>query len=226
MHQLRFLPDGDTSARRRGGLHEKLRTHARAAVSAFRLMENSIDKLAERQAEQEDITRFDLLADRKDHNMYPVRSMTVSQLNMTVGGVLRKDRRIHANTYLTESLEKHSTRFLLLPVGRFHAVWQYADPPTPRRPSHQPTRRLGEALVQAPTEERIVTSSCVRVLHRLLIFMLVMYTAVMTPIQLCFDDVPATTQALVAFDVFTDLIFLTDVVVNFHTACARPALTL
>ena len=63
-----------------------------------------------------------------------------------------------------------ATRHLLLPVGRFHSIWQ--------------------PLIGA----------------------LVLYTAVMTPIVLCFDGVPSTLPVgMAAFDVVTDLIFLADV---------------
>ena len=69
------------------------------------------------------------------------------------------------------------TRWLLLPVGRFHSVWQS------------------------------------------IIGLLVLYTAVMTPITLCFDNVPASLpDGMVAFDVFTDV--FTNVFTDVFTHCS------
>ena len=158
------------SQQRRQALHACMRSTAKAAVTAFRLMESTHESVAEKEKELEDVTRFDLLSIRKDQEQYPVEHIKIADLNLTQGGVLRKDRRIKGSQYLVEGLSKGATRHLLLPVGRFHSIWQ--------------------PLIGA----------------------LVLYTAVMTPIVLCFDGVPSTLPVgMAAFDVVTDLIFLADV---------------
>ena len=50
-----------------------------------------------------------------------------------------------------------------------------------------------------------------------LLALLVSYTAIMLPIELCYDDVLQTQpRHLIIFDIFTDVIFLVDIVINFR----------
>ena len=59
----------------------------------------------------------------------------------------------------------------------------------------------------------------------LVLALLVSYTAIMLPIELCYDDVLQTQpERLIIFDVFVDVVFLFDIVRRLsHTASAAPA---
>lgn len=51
-----------------------------------------------------------------------------------------------------------------------------------------------------------------------IIAILVSYTAIMLPIQLCYDNVPLTMpESFVIFDVFVDVAFIADIIFNFRT---------
>lgn len=70
------------------------------------------------------------------------------------------------------------------------------------------------------TEERrsvLLPMSRTKQLWDVLIAVLVIWTALILPIELCYDDMRATMpENLVAFDVFTDVVFILDVILNFH----------
>ena len=92
-------------------------------------------------------------------------------------------------------------------------------------------KKLGDASYLTETltvEERrsvILPTSRFKNLWDVLISILVAWTAVMLPIQLCYDNVPQTLpQALIGFDVFTDIIFLADIILNFHVGYIDEAL--
>ena len=71
----------------------------------------------------------------------------------------------------------------------------------------------------------VLPTSRFKNLWDVLISILVAWTAVMLPIQLCYDNVPQTLpQGLIGFDVFTDIIFLADIILNFHVGYIDEAL--
>ena len=76
---------------------------------------------------------------------------------------------------------------------------------------------LTEMLTEKQRRSVILPNSRLKNCWDALIAVLVSYTAIMLPIQLCYDNVPQTLPpGLVAFDVFTDVIFITDIFLNFH----------
>ena len=108
--------------------------------------------------------------------------LKTADLNMAPGGLLREDKALAHESYLTELLSDRDRRSVLLPTSRERSCWDT------------------------------------------LIALLVSYTAIMLPIQLCYDNVPLTLpRELILFDVLTDVVFLFDIVLNFRTGYVENA---
>lgn len=83
---------------------------------------------------------------------------------------------------------------------------------------------LTETLTPEQRQSVILPTSRLRSLWDTVIAVLVSYTAIMLPIQLCYDNVPLTLpEDLIAFDIITDIVFLTDIVLNFRTGYVENA---
>ena len=83
---------------------------------------------------------------------------------------------------------------------------------------------LTELLSQRERRSVLLPSSRTRHSWDTMIALLVSYTSIMLPIQLCYDNVPLTLPPeLIIFDVVTDLIFLVDICLNFHTGYIEDA---
>ena len=61
----------------------------------------------------------------------------------------------------------------------------------------------------------ISPNSLCKLFWNFLILFLAVYTAIMLPLRLAFMDETNIGQAMLAFDLFTDVIFLVDIVLNF-----------
>lgn len=76
---------------------------------------------------------------------------------------------------------------------------------------------LTELLTEKERKSVVLPNSRLKNTWDAVIAVLVIWTALMLPIQLCFDNVDETLPAvLTAFDVFTDIIFISDIILNFH----------
>ena len=111
-------------------------------------------------------------------------------------------------------------------IGRGIATLQQAEE---HSVSHEekriaPNAYLTEMISDSQRKAVLLPDSRFRNRWDVLMALLVIYTAVMVPIQLCYDDVETTMpQSMIFFEVFTDAIFLTDIYLNFRTAYVEHA---
>jgi hypothetical protein len=71
---------------------------------------------------------------------------------------------------------------------------------------------MTEMLTESERRSVVLPNSRIKGIWDLIIAVLVTWTALMLPIQLCYDDVPATLpEHFVIFDVFVDIVFIMDV---------------